>query len=212
MRRKASENIRLIEVIIAASVVVISLASLFVAVYQGRVMERTMRASVWPVLHFDHGNRLGERSTIYFQISNDGIGPAEIRHIVYRLGDDTLRSPQSFLGVCCGEDSGAGLDWQAFTEAGSYEHMDIVTAPVVERVLSANEDLIFFRFDQPEQDVALSYWRAVDTARWGFSIEVYYCSVFEECWVVDSRRSGRRQIRAQEIDRLIEASQAASNR
>jgi hypothetical protein len=49
-------HIRTIELVIAVSVVVISVASLFVAVYQGMVMERTLKASVWPLVQIEHGN------------------------------------------------------------------------------------------------------------------------------------------------------------
>lgn len=44
---------RVLELVIAVSVVIISLASLFVALYQGRVMEQTMQASVMPLIQAD---------------------------------------------------------------------------------------------------------------------------------------------------------------
>ena len=46
---------RTIEMVVAGCVVVISLASLFVAVFQGVVMQRTMEASVMPLIQIGHG-------------------------------------------------------------------------------------------------------------------------------------------------------------
>ena len=48
MSENPNDRRRIIELVIASSVVVISLASLFTAVYQSVVMRRTLEAAVWP--------------------------------------------------------------------------------------------------------------------------------------------------------------------
>ena len=52
----AKPSYRLVEVIVAVSVVIISIASLFVAVYQGIVMDRTLKASVLPIIQAGTSN------------------------------------------------------------------------------------------------------------------------------------------------------------
>ena len=73
---------RMIELVVAVSVVVISLASLFVAVYQGIVMDRTMKASVMPVIQVESGNIDDDRETwvMTINVKNTGLGPAEVRY------------------------------------------------------------------------------------------------------------------------------------
>ena len=50
-----SSRIRVIEIIVAIAVTMISVASLFVAVFQGVIMQRQLEASVLPIPTVAHG-------------------------------------------------------------------------------------------------------------------------------------------------------------
>ena len=72
----AKPSYRLVEVIVAVSVVIISIASLFVAVYQGIVMDRTLKASVLPIIQAGTSNLDPETGEwkLALRVENTGLG------------------------------------------------------------------------------------------------------------------------------------------
>ena len=74
---------RVVELVIAGAIVVISLASLFTAVYQSIIMRRTLEASVWPRVEWENSNYDEERraNAIIFGLANRGVGPARIARV-----------------------------------------------------------------------------------------------------------------------------------
>lgn len=186
-------GLRSIEIIIAACVVVISIASLFVAVYQSMVMERTMKASVWPLVQYAHGNASEEtlEPEISLEIHNRGIGPAHLRRVDIFWNGERYQRIQDFIIDCCvnAEDRDQGR--VELRELLNGESFGYVTSPVNDVILSAGEEVEFFIFPGPTDPDVHAIWESVDDARWQISLRICYCSVFEDCWVLDTAQETR---------------------
>jgi len=194
---------RIVELIVAASVVVISVASLFVAVHQSIVMERTLAASVWPVMEFQHGNYDSEagRRSITLDFANNGLGPAQVRYM--RLLDDgqPIDSMQHYLAECCAPedlDQTARLDHigQLFRD----DHLLLVTDVIGGRVFAPQQTVTFARFDYPDDRDGQLAWAALDAVRFELEIELCYCSVFDECWLARFPQQSREPVNQCRID------------
>lgn len=179
---------RTIEIAVAASVVVISIASLFVAVYQGIVMDRTMKASVMPVIQLGHGNIDPDRRAwvMLFTVHNTGLGPAHIRYLGISWNGEPVTDTSQFLARCCApdsvpEDERLTYMHQAFRDG----EMSLVFDNVQNRFLAPQERVEFIGFDRPDaesQARGRAIWEALDGVRHELDFEVCYCSVFEDCW------------------------------
>jgi hypothetical protein len=190
-------HIRTIELVIAVSVVVISVASLFVAVYQGMVMERTLKASVWPLVQIEHGNYNPDNDSreLSFTLSNLGIGAAHVRTMEITYDGESLRNMYEVMSLCCA-DGETREDRQAQLMRLSEDRTLFITTTLVrDRLISPNDENTFFHFRRGENEDITAIWDALDQARWEMDIKVCYCSVFEDCWTIDMRSSVREEVR-----------------
>ncbi|WP_297732139.1 hypothetical protein [uncultured Maricaulis sp.] len=179
---------RLIELVVAVSVVVISLASLFVAVYQGIVMDRTMKASVMPVVQVDSGNIDDDRETwvMTINVKNTGLGPAEIRYFNMYWNGEIIRDTSALMARCClpetvPADERLPYVYDAFRDG----QLSLVFDNVQRRFLAPQEDIDYIAFDRPDADTqprGRALWDALDDVRHDITYEVCYCSVFDDCW------------------------------
>ncbi len=62
--------------------------ALCVSGYTAHMQRQQVRAAVWPILEFDSGNA----PDIHFTLSNKGVGPAIIRHVIVKVDDQPLKS------------------------------------------------------------------------------------------------------------------------
>ncbi|WP_019960284.1 hypothetical protein [Woodsholea maritima] len=208
-------NVRSVELVIAVCVVVISLASLFVAFYQGRVMQKTLEANVWPALQVTTGNYNAERDQveITFEMSNGGMGPAEVKSavILYRgtLYDLNNAGNLGRLIVdCCapGDSPQAKLEnWRALNQG----HLRLTTEGVVRRIFAPSETITIVNFSVPKPETyfsedfrdearfqdALTLWNTLNEERWNMSFSACYCSVFDQCWQADLTQAERQRVR-----------------
>lgn len=180
---------RTIEMVVAGCVVVISLASLFVAVFQGVVMQRTMEASVMPLIQIGHGNFNAEADEwqIQIEVSNTGLGPAQVHYLAMRWNDQLITDTSQFMAQCCVPDSVPEADRLSYMH-GLFRNgeMALIFDDVQMRFLAPQQTVEFITFDQPDAETqarGLAVWRAVDAVRHDISFETCYCSVFDQCWV-----------------------------
>lgn len=158
-----------LEYLIGGAAVLISAISLQVAVSANRAQERMMAASTWPFVQFGTGNRLPDgRSSISFNLHNAGIGPARIKTVQLFYGDQTVSDAAALLSACCGA-SGSPLP-------------TVTSHP--ERVLVPGEEITFLRFDEESADPAI--WSALNRERFAVRLNACYCSVLDQCWILDS--------------------------
>lgn len=172
-----------VELFSAGMAIILSLLSIVVA-YRSELTQREMlAASVWPHLQFDHGN-IGDDGIerISFQLRNVGTGPAQV--VNFQLFDDDRAVPTTGqLLSCC-------VDWESLDP----RNLAVVSSPIDQPVLPANEGLTFFRIDRERADQSL--WQALDQRRFQMWAKVCYCSVLNDCWELDSRDGDNRVVAA----------------
>ena len=168
-----------LDLIIAISALLISATSLVVAIVHSRTLEHMAEANAklvetnsWPFLGYGTANAAGADGTaIEMRIANDGVGPAKIESIELKWDGSPKRNAFEFLTACCGyQNDPAHRIWT-----------DLVSG----RVLRAGERITFLSFSRSEKDIAA--WQRLNAARLSsrLSIDVCYCSVFDQCWIED---------------------------
>lgn len=192
---------RIIELIVAVSVVVISVASLFVAVFQGRVMQRTLEASVVPVMQYGSGNydlETGEWA-IKIEFKNTGLGPAELRWVDIRWNGESIANTSLFMSQCClPEDLEEAERLPYLYQAFESGQLNLVFDDVQGRFFAPQESVDFVTFPRPDEEtqpVGYAIWQAVDDARHDLEVEICYCSVFDDCWQSTYPNQTRERVR-----------------
>jgi hypothetical protein len=146
------------------------MVSVFIAVHHGQTMERLVQANSWPNLSYASGNVSddGTRPEIRFVLRNTGVGPARVDTLEFFYKDKPYAAPLEFLKACCGQ--------------GPYDDfIDMVS----NTVLPARESVDFFAL-RPDHDKAV--WDTLNKERFNVRVRACYCSVFDECWIMDSAK------------------------
>jgi len=141
----------------------IALLAVCVAGYTAYMQRQQVRAAVWPALEFDSSNG----PDIHFSLSNNGVGPAIVRHVIVKVGDQPAKTWNEVL------DKLLGPGKHRFSESDMSGH-----------VLAPNESMtVFTPHDvkgNPLTDRFNPLWAEMD--------EICYSSTLGECWVL--RASG----------------------
>jgi hypothetical protein len=160
-----------VDLILGSLAVVLSLVSVFIAIHHGQTMEKLVAANSWPNISYSTGN-VGDHNEklIILQIKNTGVGPARIDNFELFYNDKPIANAAELMNACC-------------TTKPSYSQ----TSLVMNDVLPARDEINFFTLpaDQNKPEV----WETLNKERFHIRIRACYCSVFEECWVKDSRLS-----------------------
>lgn len=170
--------------------IMISCASLYIAVTQVRIAERTLSAQVWPSVSFEHGNwdAVNRRQEITLELVNGGVGPARIDDLRVTLDDSPVLGIRDLLYVCCatGPEEGEARRrrFEEFLRSLGGDEGMIVSAAAVGKMLKAGDSLVFATVPKTPANRELS--NALDEARWRMKVEVCYCSVLDECWTRSS--------------------------
>jgi hypothetical protein len=177
---------RVIELIIAGAIVVISLASLFTAVYQSIIMRRTLEASVWPRVEWENSSYDDEHrvNAIIFALANRGVGPARIARVEILLEGERVGNEDALLLNCC-------LDGEAQEERSvtlKRVTEQTFTSTLDGAALTPGQERILFEFERPVDDsLALTVWDRLNETRDELDLTVCYCSVFDDCWTTRAR-------------------------
>lgn len=165
---------RLFEIVIGGGVLLISLVSLFIAVSANRTQERMLAASVWPSLLFGTSNAaLDGTPQITFDVLNRGIGPARVRWAEVLYDGEPVNSARTLLERCCGH--------------ADQDDDTVFTSGIQRRVLAADEWVTLLRM--PRTDPALPAYDALERALPAIRFRACYCSVLDDCWMLDSKRN-----------------------
>src|SRR5262249_60959326 len=76
----------------------IALLAVSVAGYTAYMQRQQVRAAVWPILEFDSSNG----PDIHFTVSNKGVGPAIIRHVIVEIDGQPVRNWNEVLDKLTG--------------------------------------------------------------------------------------------------------------
>ena len=181
------------DIAIAVGLLFVSISSLYVAVQSHTTLEEMVDANKrlvqankqlvesnsWPFLSYDTANG----RDISMSIMNDGVGPAKIQTIEVKWRGHAQRDALGFLQECCGFKPGtANLEFEL----------------IAGRVLRAGQSLDILTLPHTPADD--SAWNALKSARISpvLSVDVCYCSVFDQCWTEDTVRFS---LKPREVDR-----------
>ena len=165
---------RWLDAILAVSAGFISLMSLFLAIQHGRVMEKMVEANTWPfvMVYFSTSNP-DATPHVSIHVANKGIGPAKIESL--EVFDNGVAQPgtQPLLRAM-------------LKSTDPSRHIPSLQSDVVDEVMAAREDISILDLDArnfPPQETDLL---RTEVAKLTF--RVCYCSVFDECSVLDTRK------------------------
>ena len=167
-------DLPLFEIVMGTAVLLISLVSLFVAVSANRTQERMLAASVWPSLIYATSNvdPDGTRQ-VSFDLLNRGVGPARVRWAELRYQGTAVRDSRELLAACCG--------------ATGDDALHVTTSGIQRRVIGAGEWIKLLR--APEPETASAVYDALSRERHDVDLRLCYCSVLDDCWVLDSKQA-----------------------
>lgn len=151
--------------------VIVSLASIGIAVLGNRTQERLLAASVWPYLSFASGNTSddGKQKVIAVTVTNSGNGPARVRRFALEYQGQPESSAHALLERCCAMTPNL-----------------VITSQIVGRVLRPGEQANLLIV--PYVATLADGWKKLDRARFGFVYSACYCSTLGECWETRSDR------------------------
>lgn len=168
-----------LEYISTAVAVIVSLASLWVAIGSERANRQMVAAASWPILMVESGN-VGpdERPLLGFKVTNSGVGPAKVRSFEVFYKGKAYPSSDALMRACCDRHF-RGEESPKVSEAAGWAFL---TGMIAGNVIRAGEtgSFISYSFDSRHAGA----WRALDLARQhSMSYRICYCSVFDECWI-----------------------------
>ncbi|MHB1872495.1 MAG: hypothetical protein ACYCT1_16790 [Steroidobacteraceae bacterium] len=168
---------------LAIGAVLIAAVSLWVAYDTMHTDRMLLESSSWPYLEVYEsdvlpGQAFGPSSQgVKLVVANEGIAPAKIELFEVLWKGKPQRSPWQLLASCCGVAVGAG---------GELPHgVSLSFSSANGVVLPAGQRIAFFAFGQPQGAA-----QAVEALRAHvseLSFRYCYCSVFNQCWLVDNR-------------------------
>jgi len=181
------------DVAIAVGLLFVSISSLYVAIQSHTTLEemvdankhlveanrRLVESNSWPFLSYNTGNG----QDISMSIVNDGVGPAKIQTIEVKWRGRGHRDALSFLQDCCGFKPGtANIEYEL----------------IAGRVLRAGQSLNILTVPYtPSDQAALNVLKKARIEP-QLSVDVCYCSVFDQCWTEDLVRFS---LRPREVER-----------
>jgi hypothetical protein len=180
---------RWLDISLALSAFFIGLISLSVAIHHGKTMDKLVASNSYPNIDIEQGNEedlhdgLGQRRVVYIGLVNTGIGPARIRAVEVTVGGKPIADFHALLDACCTEASdGAPPKTHLFYSGDLRGSM-----------LPAGKFVRLFSWPEAAADPR---WARLEALRSRVDIRVCYCSVFEECYVHDSRNTEPARISA----------------
>jgi len=160
------------EVLVALPTLVISLALAYFSFVQADAARKMQRSGTWPYVSFETSNTSPDgKSEISFNLANDGVGPARLEEMEFLYRGKPMSNPLEFVHDCC-----AGNTPLAFTSSG------------VGGVLRPGEKREFIKLAKTEKNAAI--WSRLNDERWNVVVRTCYCSIFDDCWLLDSRKDG----------------------
>ena len=167
-----------LDLVVGSSAIVIAVISLVVALRQSHIMERQLAASVWPYLQYDTSNATEDGKPVFsFGVENVGVGPARVHSMSMRYGDKAIRNAKELLGACCAD------------LLGSKSDPSLRISTLHNQVLAPDRPKTFLLLGNAPSN--LPFWQRLNTMHDKIQVKVCYCSVLDECWMLDSSRDDR---------------------
>ena len=117
---------------------------------------------------------------VRFDIANKGVGPARIETLEVTYNGTPMNNPRALLNSMLGR-------------VTAPYHPHIILSSVVHGVLAAKEHILFF--DVKPEDLSAEDYAALDVGLQKLEFLACYCSVFDECWTTDSRKTQHAKVK-----------------
>jgi hypothetical protein len=168
------------DLLIAVSALLISTIAALASVYQTRVINQQLSATVWPYLSFD--STFGPRS-VTLSVTNFGLGPALIRAAGIELDGKPVPAWDNVIRAVVQLAHGMHVHGQI---PSSYSNLDasVVISPGVTR------QLLDMRVAGGDTHAVGMATKALRTVVSEVSLRVCYCSLLGQCWQIASRQMG----------------------
>jgi hypothetical protein len=158
-----------LDIVIALSAIIVSVASLWVALRANETQEQLLKASVWPYILFDSSNATatGARQLV-FEVRNEGVGPALVRSVAVSYNGRYYPTFEALMTACC----------------KLVHARDIFSSTMQNAVIVAHDSVPFI--DMPPNQFDLSEYKRIRPQRSKIQIQMCYCSVLGDCWFFDT--------------------------
>ena len=149
---------------------VISLALAYATFVQADATHKIQQSETWPYVSYGTSNTNEGKPEISFNLTNGGVGPAKLVAMQFAYKGKPMNSPREFLRSCC---------------AGT-RPLSFMSSPV-NGVLRPGERRDFIRLARDESNTDI--WDKLEAERWNVVVQSCYCSIFDDCWVLDSGKN-----------------------
>jgi len=148
--------------------VFIAVVALYAALSESAAVRQQTAAAVWPFVQLSiQDSDAGDAAEFLVSFKNAGVGPAKMRTMKLIVDGEPTR------------------DWaDAVTRQGGHLTDGVSRNFISNRVLSPDESVDSFHTDDPE--LARKFQEVMSNPE--NYITFCYCSIFDECWVADSRK------------------------
>jgi hypothetical protein len=164
---------RWLELTLAISALVTSVASIALALHHGEVMERLVVANSFPYMQGGFSDQtLDGKDVISLDLLNRGVGPAHETSLFVTVDGRYVRSAEELVTASIG--------------AGKAGHgpgqLAVLKNSVPTRFIPGGQQQFIFNIAKTPDNAA--NWDLLQKAQGRWSTEFCYCSVFNECWRV----------------------------
>lgn len=164
LEQKETRRVSRYDLVIAT---LVGFLALCVSAYTAYMQRQQVRAAVWPILEFDSSNG----PDIHYTVSNKGVGPAIIRHVIVKVDGQPVKRWDEVL------DKLIGPGKHRYSESDVNGH-----------VFAAGESATVFTPHDPEgnalTDRSNPLWVEMNKDRGRLSVEICYSSTLGECWTL----------------------------
>lgn len=159
----------------------ISLVVAYGTYVQAEATQRMQQAATWPFLSYDTSNYSPDgKPRILLSFTNNGVGPALLGPLEIRYHGKVMRGPHEFLAACCGYKEG--------------ESMQFATEPATNVAVRPGQRIEFF--NMPDIPVNHRMMASLERERWKLQVRSCYCSIFEECWIIEGPQARPQPVKA----------------
>jgi hypothetical protein len=152
---------------------VAAVTAVIVSLYQASLARQQSRAAAWPYLSQSNSLDFGKPYTR--TIANKGVGPARVRSVQVTVDGRVTSSWTDAIRALTGSAAGA----YSFSHIGAGSVLSPGTA-----------DTLLTLANDP---TGLKFWNEAPAR---LSVIVCYCSVYDECWIVQDRQLEPRSVRS----------------
>ena len=156
--------------LIGLPALIASLALAWFAFVQADATQKMQTGGVMPFVTFGTSNVDDEGNTdISLTLTNNGVGPAILGPIEIRYRGQPIATPVDLLERCCGATDARGLSF--------------ATSPSSRIAIRPGESIEIVSL--PRTPASEKVWRAFNAERWKLAVRSCYCSIFNDCWVIE---------------------------